>query len=100
MIDLSLSELIVTQRKRLRLSQSDLAESAGVSRNYVSMIERGHIENVSYGVLSSICNRLGLVIQIAYQAERRNVGEFTEEEIERAMAETMKILNRPKDEQY
>jgi len=38
---LSLGEKIVLYRKRMKLSQAELAEIAGVSRNSISMLERG-----------------------------------------------------------
>jgi transcriptional regulator with XRE-family HTH domain len=38
---LSLGEKIVLYRKRRKLSQAELAEIAGVSRNSISMLERG-----------------------------------------------------------
>ena len=69
-IEVSLSELIAIHRDRLHLSQSELAESAGVSRNYISLIERGYTENVSYGVLERICSRLGLGISITFNSDK------------------------------
>ena len=65
-IEVSLSELIAIHRDRLHLSQSELAKAAGVSRNYISLIERGHVENVSYKVLQRICHKLGLKMQVVY----------------------------------
>ena len=70
-IEVSLSELIGIHRDRLHLSQTELAKAAGVSRNYISLIERGHTENVSLGVLSSICQTLGLKLQIVFDGNER-----------------------------
>jgi Predicted transcriptional regulators len=70
-IDISLSELISIHRTRLHLNQSELAKVAGVSRNYISLIERGHIENVSLGVLKRICDKLGLKVEVSYETEIR-----------------------------
>ena len=64
MAELTFSECIAIKRKRARLSQSDLASVVGVSRNYVSQIERGHIENVSVKILREICQELDLEIQV------------------------------------
>ena len=63
-IEISLSELISIHRYRLGLSQSELAKAAGVSRNYISRIERGYIDNVSYKILQKICAKLGLTMEI------------------------------------
>ena len=65
-IEVSLPELIVIHRDRLHLSQSELAKVAGVSRNYISLIERGKTDNVSYKVLQKVCARLGLKIKVEY----------------------------------
>ena len=40
-------ELIVRCRKRAEISQAELAEQAGLSRNYVSLIERDRAPNLS-----------------------------------------------------
>ena len=70
-IEVSLSELIGIHRDRLNLSQAELANAAGVSRNYISLIERGHTENISLGVLRSICQTLGLKLQIVFDDSER-----------------------------
>lgn len=62
--DFTLSECMVIKRKRIGLSQSDLAAACDVSRNYISMIERGFIDNVSVKVLRTICKELDLEIQV------------------------------------
>jgi len=72
-IEVSLPELIAIYRDRLHLSQSELARVAGVSRNYISLIERGNIENVSHGVLQKICFQLGLKIQVVYEDENERI---------------------------
>jgi len=41
MNDLTIGEIFLLRRKRMKLSQSEVANLAGVSRNYVAMIERG-----------------------------------------------------------
>jgi len=48
----------------MKMSQQDLALQSGISRNYVSMIERGDYHRVSLYVLGNICNALGLRIKI------------------------------------
>jgi transcriptional regulator with XRE-family HTH domain len=65
-IEVSLSELIQIHRDRLHMSQLDLAMAAGVSRNYISLIECGNTESVSLGVMRNICRALGLKLQIGF----------------------------------
>lgn len=54
----ALSYKVSERRKNLGLSQQTLAEKAGVSRPYISLIERGEAENVSPKVLSRLAAAL------------------------------------------
>lgn len=78
-INISLSELIGIHRDRLHISQSELARRVGISRNYISLIERGHIENVSLKVLYLICHHLGLNVKIYYDEELASNGVVSSE---------------------
>ncbi len=52
---------VVRDRRRAeKLSQSDLAEQVGISRNYLSQIERGEATNLSWNVRVRLCNTLGI----------------------------------------
>lgn len=53
-------DTLVLRRHELKMSQSDLAKRAGVSRNYISQIERGKIYGVSFKVFRGICAALNL----------------------------------------
>jgi transcriptional regulator with XRE-family HTH domain len=46
-------------RQELGLSQETLAEQASISRNYLSLIERGAARNISIGVLGQLAAVLG-----------------------------------------
>ena len=70
-VEVSLSELISIHRNRLRLSQSELAKDVGISRNYVSLIERGFNDHLSYSILRKICFRLGMKITIGFDQEEK-----------------------------
>ena len=70
-MDVSLSELVVIYRKRLNLTQAELAKRAGVSRNYISLIERGHIENVTLNVYHAVCRELGFDIQFNFVEKKQ-----------------------------
>jgi transcriptional regulator with XRE-family HTH domain len=44
----------------MRLSQTKVAEKAGITRNYVAQIENGSPLNLSWVVLSRVCDALGM----------------------------------------
>ena len=48
------------RRKEMGLTQEELANQANISRNYVSLIERGEAQNVSVNVLNELARVLGL----------------------------------------
>jgi transcriptional regulator with XRE-family HTH domain len=52
------------RRYEKKMSQADLAKATGVSRNYISQIERGLVDHVSFFVLAKICLTLGLVLTL------------------------------------
>jgi len=47
------------RRKDMGVSQEELARQAGLSRNYISIIERGEATNVSMRIINSIALVLG-----------------------------------------
>ena len=49
-------------RKQRKLTQEELAELAGVSRNYISMIERDEAENISSDIIQKIAWGLGVKV--------------------------------------
>ena len=54
-----LSHQVSKRRKVMGLSQEDLAQKADISRNYVSLIERGEARNVSLNILDRLATALG-----------------------------------------
>lgn len=50
-------------RREQKLSQADLADLTNVSRNYISMIERGQAENISNEIIKKIAWGLGVSIE-------------------------------------
>lgn len=54
-----LGRQVLMRRKELDLTQGELAEQAGISRNYISLIERGEARNVSVSVLHELATVLG-----------------------------------------
>ncbi len=55
-----LAEQVFNHRRALGISQSELADRAGISRNYVSLIERGEASNLSLNVLHNLAAALGV----------------------------------------
>ncbi|MCB9134205.1 MAG: helix-turn-helix transcriptional regulator [Anaerolineales bacterium] len=55
-----LADQVFNRRRALGISQSELAERAGISRNYVSLIERAEASNLSLNVLHNLANALGV----------------------------------------
>jgi transcriptional regulator with XRE-family HTH domain len=54
-----LGHQVQSKRKEKGLSQTDLADLVGISRNYVSLIERGEAESISMKVLNQLAVVLG-----------------------------------------
>lgn len=52
-----LGQAIVSRRRRLGMSQEQLAEESGVDRSFISSVERGK-RNPSFGTVASIANGL------------------------------------------
>lgn len=53
---------LATLRKQKNLTQKELADAAGITRNYISKIENGNDVNVTYKVLSAIAEKLGVKV--------------------------------------
>lgn len=56
-------ERVKQERTRLGWSQAKLAEEVGISRNYLSQIERGEASNPSWEVKKALAQRLGLLVE-------------------------------------
>lgn len=64
-VEITLGEVIAIYRDSRRMTQAELAKKVGVSRNYISTIERGrHIDRVSWGLIKRIVKEIGFKIQI------------------------------------
>lgn len=74
---LTIGETIMLARKRLGMTQSQLADKAGVSRNMISLVERNRA-NVTIGTLIDISAGLGCRIEIGLienkKSARRRAG--------------------------
>jgi transcriptional regulator with XRE-family HTH domain len=54
-----IASLLTDYRQRSRYTQQEIAAQLGISRNYLSLIERGEATNVSLDVYRSICDVIG-----------------------------------------
>jgi transcriptional regulator with XRE-family HTH domain len=54
-----LGRQVQAKRKEKDLSQTQLGDLVGISRNYVSLIERGEAENISMKVVNQLAVALG-----------------------------------------
>lgn len=68
-VNLTVYERIYMERHRKHMSQSELGAIAGVSRNYISMIERGEADP-TIGVLETLMNALGLEMVISVTTKK------------------------------
>ncbi len=53
---------IKERREELKMTQEELAQRSGVSRQTISSIETGKYENVLVGTLAAIANALGTTV--------------------------------------
>lgn len=58
-----LGNLVREQRRHLRMSQTDLAERAGVDRSWLSHVERGH-DRAEFGKVLRVLWALDLVLDL------------------------------------
>lgn len=56
---MELGRQVQAKRKERDLSQTQLGDLVGISRNYVSLIERGEAENISMKVVNQLAVALG-----------------------------------------
>lgn len=56
-----INDSLLTYRQKTGLTQADMASLLGISRNYLSQIERGEIatDNISLGIYRRICDLVG-----------------------------------------
>lgn len=57
-----LAQIVSRRRDELGLSQQAVADRAKISRNYVSLIERGKAQNISIAVLEQLATALQLTV--------------------------------------
>ncbi len=78
------------RRRQEKLSQQELAAKVGISRNYLSEIERGQATNLSWQVRERLASTLGL--KLAPE------GTLDDVEIPSSLAEFAATANLPPDD--
>jgi transcriptional regulator with XRE-family HTH domain len=74
LVMLGLNEIgreIAAERKKRRLGQRKLAESAGVSRSTIDLIENGRATEIGYSKLARILSAVGLELRLEPTASER-----------------------------
>lgn len=81
MLDLpTLGRRIASSRKALKLSQSELAEKAGVSRATLDALENGRSGELGFSKVTNILSTLGLELKLQEAAPQRpTLDELLEE---------------------
>lgn len=67
MTDTQIIDAITTRRKELKLTQEELALRAGLTRQYIGLVEK-HQKTPSVKVLVALCDALGLVVNMEEQS--------------------------------
>lgn len=57
------------RREELRMTQEELANKSGVSRQTISALENGKYDNVLIGTLAAIANALGVTVDKFFYPE-------------------------------
>lgn len=78
------------RRLEEKLSQEKLAQAVGISRNYLSQIERGQATNLSWHVMDRLTSVLGLKVDPA--------GTLDEMALPSSLAEFAKTADLPPDD--
>ena len=65
---------VLVLRKEKKITQEQLADQASVSRNYISMIERGEAENISGEIIQKLAWGLGVSVEQLMGKPNKNSG--------------------------
>ncbi|MGI0492953.1 helix-turn-helix domain-containing protein [Alkalinema pantanalense CENA528] len=84
-------KLVRDRRRQEKLSQEELAQQVGISRNYLSQIERGQATNLSWQVREKISAVLGL-------KDTAEAGGEVEESLPQSLLEFAQAAQLPPDD--
>ncbi len=76
-----IGKLIREERKKRGLTQAELAERAGITRQTLSKVERGKVALVTVASFLKLLDSLGLELEVKYKKEREPKKLWTPEEL-------------------
>jgi transcriptional regulator with XRE-family HTH domain len=76
----SLAHRLQLSRSDLHWEQEELAEKSGISRSYISKLERGYVTNPSVDVIFSLADALGVSVQYLLGLTEDPLGGLTEDD--------------------
>lgn len=78
---MNIGNAILQCRRRLGLTQTEVAEKAGVSVSYLSLLERGHRQDPSLSTIEGIAGAMRIPVNILLfmAAEPRELGGMSPE---------------------
>jgi transcriptional regulator with XRE-family HTH domain len=78
---ISIGRGIATRRKKLKISQSALAQAAGISRATLGALENGRSGELGFSKIAKILAALGLELKVSEtQPQRPTLDELLEED--------------------
>lgn len=77
---INIGKIIREERKRLKISQSQLAKSLGMSRTTIGQIENGTVPEIGVRKLIRIMEYLGLELRVRPAGKPPTLEELREEE--------------------
>ena len=69
-VNITFGDSVRLWRMHNKMSQQEFAKIAGVSRNYISLIERDAAANLSLGVMIRVVDAMGLQLEISIKAKK------------------------------
>lgn len=68
----TLGKNIRAQRRALDITQKELREQVGVSRGYISLLEKGFVKNPSYTKIVAIAKALKTTPEFLFNTKKEN----------------------------
>jgi len=88
---LTLAQRLLLSRRDLRWGQDALADASGISRTYISDIERGKITNVGIEVVFSLAKALGVSVPYLLGIDEYPLSGIQDEESEETKPPTSTV---------
>ena len=76
---INLGQVILLRRKRLKISQAQLALANGMSRATISALENGRLAELGIRKVLAICATLGLTVELVEVSTRPTLRDLIKE---------------------